>query len=291
MDIPNATATRNGAREDKLITIMINSVIGTYGHGTENDFVLVFDPADEISITTAQTAAICNRESGIGADGLIRITKRDEKWFMDYRNADGSLAEMCGNGIRVMARYLVERGHQPEGIFAINTRDGIKHLRVPMVDDISVNMGKVSDENEEITAAVGGKIWNGFNINVGNPHAVVFVEKIEDVGSLKDAPVVRPKDAYPEGVNVEFVEIMPNHEAKMRVHERGSGETKSCGTGTCAVALAANMQMKENLPARWVIYPPGGRLVVDIDPHSNATLTGPALLISDHDLTPFLQDA
>ena len=291
MDIPNATATRNGAREDKLITIMINSVIGTYGHGTENDFVLVFDPADEISITTAQTAAICNRESGIGADGLIRITKRDEKWFMDYRNADGSLAEMCGNGIRVMARYLVERGHQPEGIFAINTRDGIKHLRVPMFDDISVNMGKVSDENEEITAAVEGKIWNGYNINVGNPHAVVFVEKIEDVGSLKDAPVVRPKDAYPEGVNVEFVEIMPNHEAKMRVHERGSGETKSCGTGTCAVALAATMQMKENLPALWVIYPPGGRLVVDIDPHSNATLTGPALLISDHDLTPFLQDA
>ena len=291
MDIPNATATRNGAGEDKLITIMINSVIGTYGHGTENDFVLVFDPSDEISITTAQTAAICNRETGIGSDGLIRITKRDEKWFMDYRNADGSLAEMCGNGIRVMARYLVERGHQPEGIFAINTRDGIKHLRVPMVDDISVNMGKVSDENEEITASVEGKIWNGFNINVGNPHAVVFVEKIEDVGSLKDAPVVRPKDTYPEGVNVEFVEIMPNHEAKMRVHERGSGETKSCGTGTCAVALAATMQMKENLPARWVIYPPGGRLVVDIDPHSNATLTGPALLISDHDLTPFLQDA
>jgi diaminopimelate epimerase len=103
--------------------------------------------------------------------------------------------------------------------------------------------------------------------------------------------VVRPKDTYPEGVNVEFVEIMPNHEAKMRVHERGSGETKSCGTGTCAVALAATMQQGENLPARWVIYPPGGRLVVDIDPHSNATLTGPALLISDHDLTTFLQDA
>ena len=270
---------------------MINSVIGTYGHGTENDFVLIFDPSDEISITTAQTAAICNRETGIGSDGLIRITKRDEKWFMDYRNADGSLAEMCGNGIRVMARYLVERGHQPEGIFVINTRDGIKHLRVPKVDDISVNMGKVSDENEEITASVEGKIWNGYNINVGNPHAVVFVEKIEDVGSLKDAPVVRPKDTYPEGVNVEFVEIMPNHEAKMRVHERGSGETRSCGTGTCAVALAATLQLKEKLPARWVIYPPGGRLVVDIDPHSNATLTGPALLISDHDLTPFLQDA
>jgi diaminopimelate epimerase len=270
---------------------MTQSILATYGHGTENDFVLVFDENDEISITTAQTAAICNRQTGIGADGLIRIIKRDGKWFMDYRNADGSIAEMCGNGIRVMARYLVQKGHQPEGIFAINTRDGLKHLRVPASDDISVNMGKVFDENEEISASVDGKIWNGFNINVGNPHAVVFVEKIEDVGSLVDAPIVRPKDSYPDGVNVEFVEIMPGHEAKMRVHERGSGETRSCGTGTCAVALAATMHSKEQLPARWVIYPPGGRLVVDIDGHSNATLTGPAVLVSEHDISKYLQEA
>jgi diaminopimelate epimerase len=291
VDFTIATASRNSHDEDKLGSLMSQSLIATYGHGTENDFVLVFDPTDEISITTAQTAAICNRETGVGADGLIRIIKRDEKWFMDYRNADGSIAEMCGNGIRVMARYLVQRGHQSEGIFAINTRDGIKHLRVPTTDDISVNMGKVLDENEEITASVEGKIWNGYNINVGNPHAVVFVEKIEDVGSLEVAPIVRPKDSYPEGVNVEFVEILPGHEAKMRVHERGSGETKSCGTGTCAVALAATLHSKEALPSRWVIYPPGGRLVVDIDPHSNATLTGPALLISDHDITHYLQEA
>jgi len=285
-----ATASGNSHDEDKLGSLMSQSLIATYGHGTENDFVLVFDPADEISITTAQTAAICNRQTGIGADGLIRIIKRDEKWFMDYRNADGSIAEMCGNGIRVMARYLVQRGHQAEGIFAINTRDGIKHLRVPTTDDISVNMGKVLDENEEITASVEGKIWNGYNINIGNPHAVVFVEKIEDVGSLEVAPIVRPKDSYPEGVNVEFVEILPGQEAKMRVHERGSGETKSCGTGTCAVALAATLHSKQALPSRWVIYPPGGRLVVDIDPHSNATLTGPALLISDHDIARYLQE-
>ena len=265
--------------------------IATYGHGTENDFLLVFDPEEEISITTAQTAAMCNRQSGIGADGLIKIAKRDGKWFMDYRNADGSLAEMCGNGIRVMARYLVERGHQPEGIFAINTRDGVKHLRVPATDDISVNMGKVIDESEAITASVEGKIWNGYHISVGNPHAVVFVEKIEDVGSLKDAPVVRPRDSYPEGVNVEFVEITPDKEIKMRVHERGSGETRSCGTGTCAVALAATLHTNSSLPARWVIYPPGGRLVVDIDPHANATLIGPAVLIKDIDITSYLQDA
>ena len=263
-------------------------MIATYGHGTENDFVLIFDPQDENSITTAQTAAICNRETGIGADGLIRIIKRDEKWFMDYRNADGSLAEMCGNGIRVMARYLVEKGHQPEGIFAINTRDGIKHLRVPLTDDISVNMGQVTDEGEAITAATNGHIWNGYNISVGNPHAVVFVEEMADIGPLDVAPVVRPRDSYPEGVNVEFVQILANNEARMRVHERGSGETRSCGTGTCAVALAATLHTRGKLPSRWTIYPPGGRLIVDIDGHSNATLIGPAELIADHDISKYL---
>ena len=263
-------------------------MIATYGHGTENDFVLVFDPNDERSITTAQAAAICNRTTGIGADGLIRIIKRDEKWFMDYRNADGSLAEMCGNGIRVMARYLVERGHVPEGIFGINTRDGIKHLRAPLVGDISVNMGKVVDESEAITASVNGKIWNGYNINVGNPHAVVFVENLEEVGPLNEAPIVRPKDSYPEGVNVEFVQITGDHQASMRVFERGSGETRSCGTGTCAVALAASLHSKDRLPAHWVIFPPGGRLEVSIDAHSNATLIGPAVLVRDVDISEYL---
>ena len=124
---------------------MTQPVIGTYGHGTENDFVLIFDPENQIAITEQEIAAICNRTSGIGADGLIRITKSDGKWFMDYRNADGSIAEMCGNGIRVMAKYLVMRDIQPEGIFAIDTRAGIKHLRVPRDGDISVNMGHVTD--------------------------------------------------------------------------------------------------------------------------------------------------
>jgi len=247
-------------------------MIATYGHGTENDFVLIFDPKDENSITTAQTAAICNRETGVGADGLIRIIK----------------AEMCGNGIRVMARYLVERGHQPEGIFAVNTRDGIKHLRVPLTDDISVNMGQVTDEDEAITAASNGHIWNGYNISVGNPHAVVFVDDMADIGALDVAPVVRPRDSYPEGVNVEFVKIIEGNTIAMRVFERGSGETRSCGTGTCAVALAATLHTKAKLPATWIITPPGGRLEVSIDGHSNATLTGPALLIRDVDISEFL---
>ena len=267
---------------------MTNQMTATYGHGTENDFVILFDPEGQCDVTAEQVAAICNRTTGIGADGFIRIIKRDTKWFMDYRNADGSIAEMCGNGIRVMARYLVVNGHQPEGIFAIDTRAGVKHLRVPMTGDISVNMGQVTDEMEEVSVTQNSHDWAGLNISVGNPHAVIFVDDLEQVGSLENAPVVQPRASYPEGVNVEFVQILPNQEARMRVHERGSGETRSCGTGTCAVALAATIHSGGKLPSRWTIYPPGGRLIVDIDGHSNATLIGPAELIREVEVGQFL---
>lgn len=262
-------------------------VLATYGHGTENDFIIIFDPDEKIAVTAEITAALCHRKTGIGADGLIRIARRDGKWFMDYRNADGSTAEMCGNGIRVMARYLVVNGYQKEGIFPIDTRDGLKHLRVPMSGDITVNMGQLMLEDEGIAVTIGNQTWSGYNISIGNPHAVVFVDSVADVGDLDEAPAVSPADAYDDGVNVEFVEFIGDHEVKMRVFERGVGETRSCGTGTCAVALAASLKRGEKLPAKWVIYPPGGRLEVEIDGHSNATLTGPALLISDHEISKY----
>ena len=257
--------------------------------------MLIYDPQNEIELTPAQVARMCNRTTGIknglgriGADGAIRITKIDGKWFMDYRNNDGTTAEMCGNGIRVMARYIVERGHQAAGIFSINTRDGRKFLAVPDSGDISVNMGGVQEVFGEITATSNGHTWTGFNINVGNPHAVVFVDDLSQAGDLLTAPVVAPEDEYPEGVNVEFVQFLPNGDIAMRVHERGVGETRSCGTGTCAVALAATLQKKMKLPSRWVINPPGGRIVVEIDPHSNATMTGPAVILEEHDVSSYL---
>ena len=261
-------------------------MIATYGHGTHNDFVLLFDPDNQIEISKEQVARICNRESGIGSDGFIRITKRDAKWFMDYRNQDGSVAEMCGNGIRVMARYLVERGHQGEGIFAINTRAGMKYLAVPADDDISVNIGQVSEVYDDVTVTVGDQTWSATHIDVGNPHAVAFVDELSALGDLKIAPEV--DGDYPDGVNVEFVTFLPNGELAMRVFERGVGETQSCGTGTVAVALAATLHQKQKLPSRWVINPPGGRLIVDIDGHSNATLIGPAVLVRDVELETYL---
>lgn len=267
---------------------MKTPVIATYGHGTENDFVVIFDPLEELSLSPEQVANICNRASGIGADGVIRITRPDGKWFMDYRNADGSLAEMCGNGIRVMARYLVANGHQGEGLFPIQTRDGAKFLRVPADGDISVNMGQVNDEGDVVSVAVNDHTYSARHISIGNPHAVAFLDDLDTVGLLDNAPVVTPASVYPEGVNVEFVEIESPDTVIMRVHERGSGETRSCGTGTCAVALAATIHTRGHLPARWIIKPPGGTLIVDIDCHSNATLTGPAELIKDYDVTSYL---
>ena len=260
----------------------------TYGHGTHNDFVLVFDENDEIRLTPDQIKRICDRKNGVGSDGLIKIIKKDGAWFMDYANADGSVAEMCGNGIRVMARYLTDRGHQPSGIYAINTRDGRKFLSVPETGDISVNMGQVSLVPGEISVSVNSNNFLGLNINMGNPHAVVFVDDLDLVGDLRQAPTVTPADEYPEGVNTEFVKFLEGNKIQMRVHERGVGETQSCGTGTCAVALAATIKKGKSLPIKWEINPPGGRLIVEIDGHSNATLTGPAELVEEVELDKYL---
>ncbi len=260
----------------------------TYGHGTHNDFVLVFDESDEIRFTPDQIKRICDRKNGVGSDGLIKIIKKDGAWFMDYANADGSVAEMCGNGIRVMARYLTDRGHQSSGIYAINTRDGRKFLSVPEAGDISVNMGQVSVVPGEISVFANSNNFLGLNINMGNPHAVVFVDDLDLVGDLRQAPTVAPADEYPEGVNIEFVKFLEGNKIQMRVHERGVGETQSCGTGTCAVALAATIKKGKSLPIKWEINPPGGRLIVEIDGHSNATLTGPAELVKEVELDKYL---
>lgn len=260
----------------------------TYGHGTENDFLLLLDEADQIPVSAEAIAKLCDRKAGIGANGFIRMVKRNGHWFMDYRNSDGSLAEMCGNGIRVMARYLVNHGLQKAGLFPIDTRDGKKFLAVPETGEISVNLGKVEDltaESDEISILQNGRVWPALHIDVGNPHAVVFVDSLDEVGSLANAPEVAPADTFPEGVNVEFVETVGSNEVRMRVHERGSGETKSCGTGVCAVALAATIHQQKKLPAQWTIHVPGGTLKVEIDGHSNAVLTGPAVLVSEHEVS------
>ncbi|MFC8405838.1 diaminopimelate epimerase [Streptomyces griseoincarnatus] len=267
------------------------------GHGTENDFVIVPDPENALELSAAAVAALCDRRAGIGGDGLLHVVRSaahpearamadEAEWFMDYRNGDGSVAEMCGNGVRVFARYLQHAGHVGEGDLAIATRGGVKTVHIDKDGDITVGMGRAVLPEGDVTVAVGERGWPARNVNMGNPHAVAFVADLADAGSLFAAPSVAPEAAYPDGVNVEFVvDRGPRHVA-MRVHERGVGETRSCGTGACAVAVAAARRdgvdpRDTGLPVTYTVDLPGGTLVITEQPDGRIEMTGPAVIVAE----------
>lgn len=249
------------------------------GHGTENDFVVV--PAD-VELTPARVRALADRRAGIGGDGVIRAVPPGEgveAWFMDYWNADGSVSEMCGNGVRVFARYLAER----EGAtfpLQIATRDGIKTV-TREGELFTVDMGEPAVLGET-KVGVAELTWPASHISMGNPHAVAFVESLDDAGNLYDEPEFDAA-VYPDGVNVEFVVRRGDHHVAMRVHERGSGETRSCGTGACAVMVASALADGEGPGTSYRVDVPGGTLQVEWTADNRVLLTGPALLVAEGD--------
>jgi diaminopimelate epimerase len=256
------------------------------GHGTGNDF-LVFPDAAAVALGPAEVAAICDRHRGIGADGVLVVvpTGAEPAFFMDYRNADGSVAEMCGNGVRVFARYLVDGGLVPPGRLQVATRSGSRTLVVPESGDISVDMGVPAPLHPAVVEAAGGR-WPAVGIGFGNPHLVVRVDDVAEAGALSQPPIVHPEpgsDGYPDGVNVEFVAVRGQGELAIRVHERGVGETRSCGTGACAAAAAARA-WQEAAAARYTVHAPGGELRVDFRDDGCAWLTGPAVLVAEGEL-------
>ena len=270
------------------------------GHGTENDFVIVPDPENTLDLTPAEVAALCDRRAGIGGDGVLHVVRSaahpearkmaaEAEWFMDYRNGDGSIAEMCGNGTRVFARYLQHAGHVAEGDIAIATRAGVKSVHIAKDGDVTVGMGSALLPEDDVTVSVGERSWPARNVNMGNPHAVVFVDDLAHAGDLLSPPPFAPATAYPEGVNVEFVvDRGPRHVA-MRVHERGSGETRSCGTGACAVAVAAARRdgadpARTGAPATYTVDVPGGRLVITERPDGEIEMTGPAVVVAEGEI-------
>ncbi|CAA9356951.1 MAG: Diaminopimelate epimerase [uncultured Nocardioidaceae bacterium] len=278
------------------------------GHGTENDFLLLPDhdggqgaPSPEL------VRAMCDRHAGLGADGVIRVVRTDATddpaavaargeavWFMDYRNSDGSLSEMCGNGVRVLGRYLVEHGGadaaQP---LPIATRAGVKVLIFNADGEITVDMGRAGVHGSP-QIAVADLVWDAVHVDLGNPHAVAFVDDLDQVGPLLDAPRSDP-EVYPDGVNVEFVVVRGERHLAMRVHERGSGETRSCGTGACAVAVAAALRdghatvgadgsvtpSDGHGAASYDVELAGGTLRVGWDGGGRVLLTGPAVLVAE----------
>jgi diaminopimelate epimerase len=257
------------------------------GHGTENDFVLLPDLDGGLSLTPEFVARICDRRAGVGGDGVLRVV-RDMSgvadWFMDYRNADGSVAEMCGNGIRVFARYLVSAGLAEPGEFPLATRDGVKHVRLGAEGDVTVDMGRAQfPDADDIKVSVGDRSWPAVAVDMGNPHAVVLVDDLAHAGSLQAPPLVDP--AFPDGANVEFVTRRGDGHIAMRVHERGVGETRSCGTGACAAMLVAARRANAAPPTSYVVDVPGGRLTVTHRADGHVELTGPAVIVASGELT------
>ena len=266
------------------------------GHGTENDFVLVPDANGALDLSLDQVRWLCDRRAGIGGDGVIRVVRTDATedpaavaargeatWFMDYRNSDGSPSEMCGNGIRVLGVYLA--GHADVDIrepLPVATRDGVKVLTfsgLPGEALVSVDLGipKVGGPTE---VGVGERHWTATEVHLGNPHAVAVVDDLAEAGALLEAPTHDPA-TYPEGVNVEFVQRRGEHEVAMRVFERGSGETRSCGTGACAVVVALATADGAPRGTTYDVEVPGGRLQVTWTEDDRVVLTGPAVVLAE----------
>ncbi|MEU9506620.1 diaminopimelate epimerase [Micromonospora sp. NPDC048170] len=273
----------------------------TKGHGTGNDFVILPDPDDRLDLTPGLVAALCDRRRGIGGDGVLRVVRAakhpegaelagEAEWFMDYWNADGSFAEMCGNGARVFVRYLVDTGlAEPEGeALAVATRAGVVRALVA-ADAVAVEMRRPRLYDTS-TATLSGLTLPGTAVDVGNPHLVCALPSGLDLPALDltRAPDVDPA-VFPAGVNVEFtapgepVDGTDGH-VHMRVYERGSAETLSCGTGACAVAAVALRDAGRDTGVLAVDVP-GGRLSVTLTDDS-CWLAGPAVLLATGTLTP-----
>ena len=266
------------------------------GHGTENDFVVLPDPDGALHLTPARVAALCDRRRGLGADGVLRVVRwavlgdgpapqPGVEWFMDYRNADGSVAEMCGNGVRVYGHYLAHRGWLPDGELALGTRGGVRTVRVA-ADEVSVDMGAAT-VGEASTASVHGAAFPGVAVDVGNPHLACVTDTTIDALDLTWPPGHDPA-LFPHGVNVEFVsplgpdETGTGDEVTMRVHERGVGETRSCGTGTVAAVVAA-LRHAGRAWGTVGVRTPGGRLRVTVG-DGTTVLHGPAVLVAHGDI-------
>ncbi len=272
------------------------------GHGTGNDFVILPDPDGALSLTPTLVAGLCDRHFGIGGDGVLHVVRSakhpdaaglaaEAEWFMDYWNADGSIAEMCGNGVRVFARYLLTSGlaaapPSPAGL-PVATRAGVV---VAVVDSETIAVRMTPPRRYAAsTAALGALTVPGVAVDCGNPHLVCHVPAPLDTLDLHRAPGYDPA-VFPHGVNVEFVQAAPeavdgaDRHVRMRVFERGSGETLSCGTGALAVG-AVTLQDAGLATGTVAVDLPGGRLTVTHTPDGEWWLAGPAVLVAAGDWT------
>ena len=276
------------------------------GHGTENDFVLLPDLGAELALCAGRVAALCDRRRGLGADGVLRITTAGAAvtagvlerlpdgvgagdWYMDYRNADGSVAQMCGNGVRVFAHYLRASGLESRDEFVVGSLAGPRlvtlHRAGDTDADVTVDMGKANRLGGG-QAIVGGRRFTGLAVDVGNPHLACVDPRLsaEDLAALDVAASVQFDAAqFPDGVNVEVLTAPAGGSVRMRVHERGVGETRSCGTGTVAGAVAALAETGADT-GTLTVRVPGGDVVVTIT-DATSYLRGPSVLVAHGEIS------
>jgi diaminopimelate epimerase len=276
-------------------------VIFAKGHGTQNDFVLLMDVEAKLPLTPDSVAALCDRRRGLGADGLLRMCIAEQAvahgvldrlpdgvgggdWYMDYRNADGSVAEMCGNGVRVFAHFLRANELERRDEFVVGSLAGPRPVQIHRFDDtfadVTVEMGKVNQIGTG-EAVVGGRPFAGLAIDVGNPHLACVDADLtaNDLAALDvAAPVSFDKTQFPGGVNIEVVTAPKKGAVSMRVHERGVGETRSCGTGTVAAAFAA-LEFGGATTGTMRVRIPGGEVDVTVT-DATSFLRGPSVLVA-----------
>jgi len=281
-------------------------VIFAKGHGTQNDFVLLPDIDAALTLSAARVAALCDRRRGLGADGVLRVTTAGAAlaagvfdrlpdgvgagdWYMDYRNADGSTAQMCGNGVRVFAHYLRAGGLETRDDFVVGSLAGPRPVTVHRVDptyaDVTVDMGKANTLGPG-EAVIGGRRFAGLAVDVGNPHlACVDPDLTAEALAALDvaAPVNFDHAQFPDGVNVEVLTAPAGGVVRMRVHERGVGETRSCGTGTVAAAVAALAGAGADI-GTLTVRVPGGDVVVTIT-EATSYLRGPSELVAHGEIS------
>ena len=269
-------------------------------HGTGNDFVMIEDVEDRVALTPSLVAGLCDRHMGVGADGVIRIAPSEgADFFMDYWNADGNVAEMCGNGIRCLAKYVFDRGLATQTDLAVDTRDGVKQLTLSVadgvVDSVRVDMGPPAFSREEIPVAgepgselrdepwvVDGVEYRAWAVSMGNPHLVLIGEQDpEKLDVPRLGPSLEHDERFPQRTNVEFVKV-EDGVVNVRVWERGSGETMACGTGACAslVTAARAGLVPREAPVRF----PGGLLRVEWT-EDTVFLEGPAAFVFEGEMS------
>lgn len=281
-----------------------DQVIFAKGHGTQNDFVVLPDLDARLSLQPDAVAALCDRRRGLGADGVLRVTTAGAAlaagvfdrlpdgvaagdWYMDYRNADGSIAQMCGNGVRVFAHYLKAAGLEPADEFVVGSLAGPRPVVLHHADadtaEVTVEMGKANRFGTG-SAVVGGRSFSGLAVDVGNPHlACVGIDQVALAALDVGAPVSFDSGLFPEGVNVEILTAPVDGAVSMRVHERGVGETRSCGTGTVAATVAALAHQGADTGTLQVRIP-GGEVTVTVT-ESTSYLRGPSVLVARGELS------